>query len=286
MQLVGSEQPSARGRLRGKVAIITGAGGNLGREICARFLQEGADIAMLGRNPAKLDALRASLSADLEVDESRALTLLCDGADPEQTRHAVQKIIEHFGKIDILINNAGSAGPRQRLEDLPLSRADLEVQSGTLTDTESALDALHNIFGISWNMVRAVTPHLRPGASIVNISTIFSRTNYFGRTAYVVPKAALNAWSRRLAYELGNVGVRVNTVLPGPIASERISSVFASMDILRKASSGTTAEEVFDMMTLSRSVSEAEPARTFPTVPDVANTIVRSEEHTSELQSH
>ena len=265
---------TSEGRLLGKVAIVTGAGGNIGREISLRFLREGARIAMLGRDQVKLDALFSSIEASAELDPSGALTIICDGSDPEQARSAVRKIVDRFGKIDILVNNAGSAGPRQRLEDVPLSQEDLDRQSGAVKDSESARDALHNIFGLSWNMVRAAIPHLGAGASIVNVSTIFSRTNYFGRTAYVVPKAALNAWSRRLAYELGNLGIRVNTVLPGPIASERISSVFASMDTLRNASRGTTAEEVFDMMTLSRATGDSQPTRAFPTTADVANAIM------------
>jgi malonyl-CoA reductase/3-hydroxypropionate dehydrogenase (NADP+) len=115
---------------------------------------------------------------------------------------------------------------------------------------------------------------LRPGASVINISTIFSRTAYFGRTAYVVPKATLNAVSRRFAIELGERGIRVNTVYPGPIESERIRTVFAAMDKLRDEASGATAAEFFGLMSLARARDGRPPERTFPTVLDVANVVL------------
>ncbi len=267
MEIPVGEVSQAAGRLKGKVAIITGAGGNIGRDICERFLVEGAGVAMLGRDGAKLNELSSRIGGNV-------LVVPCDVADSEQTRRAVADVIAHFGRIDILVNNAGSAGPRRRLVDIPLTKQDLTAQQEGQRDGESAQDALHNIFGLSWNMVRALVPHLKPGASIVNVSSIFSRTIYFGRTAYVVPKAALNTWSRRLAYELGSKGIRVNTVLPGPIAGDRISSVFASMDALRDAKSGTTANEVLGTMTLMRGNQDATPERSFPTTTDVVNAIL------------
>jgi malonyl-CoA reductase/3-hydroxypropionate dehydrogenase (NADP+) len=270
----------APGRLAGKVAIVTGAAGNIGAEICRRYLAEGAAIAMLGRDAEKLARTRAALLAERDEiaadDGARLLCVAADAADAAAMRAAVKRIAEHFGRLDIVVNNAGSAGPRQRLEDVPITPDELlTLRASGSTDAETVGDAARNLFGLAWNVVRAAVPYLEPGASIVNVSTIFSRTKYYGRVAYVVPKSALNAWSRRLAYELGDRGIRVNTVFPGPIDSERIRNVFASMDALRSDPSGTTANEFFDMMTLARTTGEAgEPERTFPKIADVANTIV------------
>ena len=108
------------------------------------------------------------------------------------------------------------------------------------------------------------------GGSIINVSTIFSRTPYYARTAYVVPKAAMNAWSRELSLELGPRGIRVNLVFPGPIESERIRSVFATMDKMRGDEPGTVAGEFFDMMSLERSTGGNAKAKTFPTPEDIA----------------
>jgi malonyl-CoA reductase / 3-hydroxypropionate dehydrogenase (NADP+) len=263
-----------RGRLAGKVAVITGAGGNIGQELCRRYLQEGATIAMVGRSEASLEAVRDTLRRALRVGASRILVVPADASDPGQVRSAIARIIARLGRIDVLINNAGSAGPKRVLQDLPMTVEELAATDRFPAERESCSDAARNLLGVAWQMVRAAAPHLAPGASIINVSTIFSRTQYFGRTAYVVPKAAMNALSRHLATELGPRGIRVNTVFPGPIASERIRNVFGAMDRLRGAADGATAEEFFGLMSLARAQDGAPPVRTFPTIEDVANTIV------------
>jgi malonyl-CoA reductase/3-hydroxypropionate dehydrogenase (NADP+) len=263
------------GRLVGKVALITGAAGNIGEVIVRRYLEEGAAVVMAGRNRNKLEALRETLLSSSGAAPEQLLALAFDASDAGQARQGVEAALAHYGRLDVLINNAGSAGPKQPIEQLPLSNEELEAQRAAGSpDTETVSDAAGNLLGLSWNMVRAAAPHLRAGASIVNVSTIFSRTRYFGRAAYVVPKAALNAFSRNLALQLGPQGIRVNTVYPGPIESRRIRTVFKAMDGLRKKPEGTTATEFSSAMALARADSSGAPAHTFPTVDDVANTIV------------
>ncbi|HZF66715.1 MAG TPA: SDR family oxidoreductase [Gemmatirosa sp.] len=262
-----------RGRLAGKIALVTGAAGNIGQVICRRYLREGATVVMLGRDPAKLSAARETLRAETRAAASRIASWALDAADPGQVRAAVEQIVARFGRIDILVNNAGSAGPKRPIAELPFTRDELPGADGQ-REQETVVDAARNLLGLPWNLVRAVAPHLRPGASIVNVSTIFSRTHYFGRAAYVVPKAALNALSRVVATELGPRGIRVNTVLPGPIESERIRTVFGAMDRLRAAEPGATAREYLDLMALHPATGGEEPAPRFPTPDDVANTIV------------
>lgn len=283
-----------RGRLAGKVAVITGAAGNIGTEITRRFLREGATVVMTGRDRRKLDAARAALRAELHVPASRIVVLAMDAGEPGQVRSAITQLLSTVGRIDILVNNAGTAGPKCRLLDLPFDAADLShLAERGLVESETVGAAARNLLGLAWNLVRAVAPHLEAGASVINVSTIFSRTQYYGRAAYVVPKAALNTFSRLLAAQLGPRGIRVNTVFPGPIESPRIRTVFAAMDGLRKVAAGTTAEDFLGLMTLSRNPALARiaaaadgasavdapteavaPSKGFPTVSDVANTIV------------
>ena len=116
--------------------------------------------------------------------------------------------------------------------------------------------------------------HLKPGSSIVNLSTIFSRTRYYGRAPYVVPKAALNTFSRHLALQLGPRGIRVNVVYPGPIESERIHGVFKVMDGLKKVPDGTTAKDFLGTMALSFETTDGSMQPVFPSIDDVASTIV------------
>jgi malonyl-CoA reductase/3-hydroxypropionate dehydrogenase (NADP+) len=263
------------GRLAGKVALITGAAGNIGTVICRRYLSEGATVIMVGRSRSKLEACRTELLQQTGVDPAACAVLPFDAADPGQVRLGVATAIEQFGRIDVLVNNAGSAGPKQVLAELPMTAEELAAQRAAGSpDTETVRDAAGNLLGLSWNVVRAAAPHLTAGASVIHVSTIFSRTQYYGRAAYVVPKAALNAFSRQLSLQLGARGVRVNTVFPGPIESERIRSVFAAMDGLRAAEAGTTEAEMTGLMTLARPNAEGATGTRLPTVDDVANTIV------------
>ena len=283
-----------RGRLAGKVAVITGAAGNIGTGITRRFLREGATVVMTGRARRRLDAARAALREELHVPASRIVVLPMDAGEPGQVRSAITQLLATVGRIDILVNNAGTAGPKCRLLDLPFDAADLaHLAERGLVESETVGAAARNLLGLAWNLVRAVAPHLDAGASVINVSTIFSLTQYYGRAAYVVPKAALNTFSRLLAAQLGPRGIRVNTVFPGPIESPRIRTVFAAMDGLRKVATGTTAEDFLGLMTLSRNPALARiaaaangpppveaptestvPTKGFPTVSDVANTIV------------
>ena len=198
-----------------------------------------------------------------------------DGADAQSVRDAVAEIADRFGRIDILVNNAGLTGPKQPIEHMPISRDELAaLQKRGANDTETVGDALRNIFGVGWNLARTAAPHMGEGGSIINVSTIFSRTQYYARTAYVVPKAAMNAWSRELSLELGARGIRVNLVFPGPIESERIRSVFSTMDTMRGDEPGTTADLFFSMMSLERSTNGNAKAKTYPTPADIAKICV------------
>ncbi len=281
-----------RGRLAGKIALITGAAGNIGTEITRRFLMEGATVVMTGRDKKKLEAAKSALRESLHVSASRIVTLPMDASEPGQVRVAINDLLARVGRIDVLVNNAGTAGPKCRLQDLPLLPHELELlKERGIVETETVGAAARNLLGLTWNLVRALAPHLEAGATIINVSTIFSRTQYYGRSAYVVPKAALNAFSRALASELGPRGIRVNTVFPGPIESPRIRTVFAAMDKLRNAENGSTASDFLGLMTLARNPAvqaaadaaaliagapstTVAPSNGFPTVADVANTIV------------
>jgi malonyl-CoA reductase/3-hydroxypropionate dehydrogenase (NADP+) len=266
--------PSPRavpGRLAGRVALITGAAGNLGGDLVRRFLSEGASVVFSGRTEGKLVAARDAALAATGAAASQALVVTMDAGDADSVRAGIDRIYEAYGRLDVIVNNAGTTGPRAPLAKVPLSQAELDaLRAEGSVDTETLQDAARNILTVAWNTVRAAAGRLQPGASIINISTIFSRTEYYGRTAYVVPKAALNAMSRAMAKELGAHGIRVNCVFPGPTRSERIRNVFATMDKLRDDPPGTTAAHYMGMMTLARSIDGSPVEPTFPLPADVA----------------
>ena len=116
----------ARGRLAGKVALITGAGGNIGSEIARRFLSEGATIVMSGRDKLKLETVKNALRDELRVSSARIVLLPMNAAEPGQVRAAIADVLTKVGRIDVLVNNAGTAGPKCRLQDLPLLPANID----------------------------------------------------------------------------------------------------------------------------------------------------------------
>jgi malonyl-CoA reductase / 3-hydroxypropionate dehydrogenase (NADP+) len=259
------------GRMAGQVVILTGAAGNIGTHIARRMLGEGAKLVMTGRNEDKLNSFVQQL-ADEAFDRDAMLPAVGDAADPEACRDVVAAATRRFGRIDALINNAGGAGPKRTLREIPFTEADKEA----LGDGETMLEAAMNLLGGPWNMTRAAVPHLSVGGSIVNVSTIFSRTPYFGRIPYVVPKSGLNALSLGLARELGagDRAIRVNTVFPGPIESERIDTVFAAMDGLQEQPPGTTSRRFRSLMTHRRPDTRGELDFRYPKPEDVASTIL------------
>jgi malonyl-CoA reductase/3-hydroxypropionate dehydrogenase (NADP+) len=263
------EYPTANS-LAGKVILVTGAAGNIGGAIVAHCLSAGARVVMTGRDPARLGVARDRLLAATGVSAEAAVPAILEGGDPDSVRAAVARALDACGRLDVLVNNAGSAGPRQPLTAVPFDAAELGgLRAAGSTDTETAGAAARSLLGIAWNVVRAAAPALQPGASVINVSTIFSRTPYYGRAAYTVPKAALNAFSAVLARELGARGIRVNTVYPGPIESDRIHAVFAAMDALRGGPPGTTAAHFLATMSLAPG-RDGEPSRArYPQVADV-----------------
>jgi malonyl-CoA reductase/3-hydroxypropionate dehydrogenase (NADP+) len=256
-------------RLAGRTIVLTGAAGNIGSVISRSLLREGARLVMTGRNGDKLTAFIRELEAEGFAGEAM-LAAVGDSADPEACRSIVAAAVERFGSIDVLINNAGAAGPKHTLRDIPFTAAEMRARG----DDQTMFDAAMNLLGAPWNMVRAAVPHLAPGASIINVSTIFSRTHYYGRIPYVVPKSGLNALSHGLARELGDPrGIRVNTVFPGPIESERIDTVFAAMDELQGQEAGSTSKEFRGLMIARRSGDDGGMDFRYPTPTDVASTI-------------
>jgi malonyl-CoA reductase/3-hydroxypropionate dehydrogenase (NADP+) len=257
-------------RLDGKRIVLTGAAGNIGSRISRHLLAAGARLVMTGRNEDKLNAFVQELVGEgFAADDM--VVVAGDCGDPAACRRMIDAAKAHYDGIDVLINNAGTAGPKRTLREVPFTNAARKA----LGDTETMLDASMNLLGGPWHMARAAVPHMSAGGSIVNVSTIFSRTAYFGRTPYVVPKSGLNALSAGLARELGGEkGIRVNTVYPGPIESERIDGAFRAMDELQGQPEGTTSQSFRDIMTVQRADDEGTLGYRYPKPDDVATTVL------------
>jgi NAD(P)-dependent dehydrogenase (short-subunit alcohol dehydrogenase family) len=187
------------GRLKDKVAIVTGGDSGIGRAVAVLFAREGADVAILYLNEHE-DA--ADTKKFVEAEGRRAICIPGDLGDREFCLKAVQQVVDTFGQLDILINNAGEQHPDEKIEDITEQQLRRTFQS--------------NIFSMFF-MVQAAMPHLKKGAAIVNCT---SETMYKGAPIlldYSATKGAITAFTRSLAKNLVEQGIRVNAVAPGPI---------------------------------------------------------------------
>jgi 3-oxoacyl-[acyl-carrier protein] reductase len=187
--------------LQGKVALVTGASGDIGLAVCQKLLEDGCKVyATYHNNPARL----AGLTEQPEY-EGRLLALKCDITDKASLEALMARIEEADGKLDVLVNNAGKY--RDNLfATMQFDEFDDVIKTnlyGTFMATKAAL-----------RMLRKAKL-----ATVVNVSSIAGITNSFGQTNYSAAKAGMIGFTRSLAAELGSKGVRVNAVAPGLIES-------------------------------------------------------------------
>ena len=186
-------------RLAGKVAVITGADSGIGRAVAALFAREGADIAIVYLLE---DDDAQETKRIVEAEGRRAITIRADVGQRKVCESIIQQTIDAFGRIDILINNAGEQHPDKDITDITEEQLQRTFQT--------------NMFGMFY-MVQAARPHLKAGAAIVNCTSV---TMYVGSKElldYSATKGAITAFTRSLSENLIGEGIRVNAVAPGPI---------------------------------------------------------------------
>lgn len=204
---------TAPDQLKERVAIVTGAGGEIGGAITRALLEAGASVVMTGRNLRRLEASAQRLKKS-GFDGNRILLLQADVRAEEDARRAVAETIKRFGRLDILVNNAGARGPTA-----PITKIKLD-------DWREAVDT--NLTG-AFLFSRECLKHMerRRAGRIINISTVVARWAYPLRAPYAASKAALNSLTLTFAQEAGRFGVTVNALCPGPVAGEALDRVIA-----------------------------------------------------------
>jgi len=210
-----------RFRLDGQVAVVTGAGKGIGRGIALGFAEAGADVALAARTQADLDAV----AEQIEARGRRALVVPTDLMVSEELDRLVPATVEHFGRLDVLVNNAGGTMPRAAMD----------------TDERYFRTALHFnatvAFLLSTQAARAMVDTAGCG-SIVNISSRSSDMVQTSFVAYGAGKAALNMMTRNLAPELAP-RVRVNAISVGGVATDSLDVVLTDEHLREQFLAGT-----------------------------------------------
>lgn len=187
------------GRLAGKVAIVTGADSGIGRAVAVLFAREGARVAI----SYLCEHDDAKKTRELcEAEGSEALIFAGDLGDPAVGEALVRETVDRWGRLDVLVNNAGEQHPDEDIRDITAEQLQRTFQT--------------NIFAMFY-LVQAARPHLKKGAAIVNCTSV---TMYQGSKElldYSSTKGAITAFTRSLSENLIGDGIRVNAVAPGPI---------------------------------------------------------------------
>src|ERR1043166_8433076 len=188
------------GKLDGKVALVTGGDSGIGRAVAVLYAREGADVALVYLPEEQRDA--DETRAAIEQAGRRALLLAGDVRDSSFCDRAVAETVRTFGSLDILVNNAAFQNQQAQIEDV--------------TDEQFERTFRTNIFGYFY-MARAALRVMKPGAAIVNAGSITGLEGSKHLLDYAATKGAIHAFTKSLAQNLVDKGIRVNCVAPGPI---------------------------------------------------------------------
>ncbi|MCV7218600.1 SDR family oxidoreductase [Mycobacterium crocinum] len=195
----GEESYRGSDRLAGKRAVITGGDSGIGRAVAIAYAREGADVLIAYLNE---DGDAKEVAGYVEQAGRRCVLVSGDLSDPAHCRTVIGRAVDELGGIDILVNNAAYQMTHESLEDI--------------TDEEWDYTFRVNI-GAYFYLAKAALPHLKPGAAIIGSSSVNSDMPSPTLAPYAATKAAIANFSASLAQLLGEKGIRVNSVAPGPI---------------------------------------------------------------------
>lgn len=227
------------------VAVVTGGGRGLGRAIATRLAGDGAAVTLVGRDLRALEETRDAV----EELGATALVVQADLTIEADITRMGERVMERFGRVDVLVNNAGIPGPIE-----PCWQVSTAEWSRTMAVNITA----------AFLTCRVLVPTMveQRRGSVVNIGSLVARRPGLGRVAYASSKAALEGLTRALAVDVGPYGVRVNMVSPGPVQGERLEWAVRQMAAVRDTSTETVRKGFDDGSALRRVATAREVADT------------------------
>ncbi|SFH96427.1 MULTISPECIES: SDR family oxidoreductase [unclassified Bacillus (in: firmicutes)] len=204
----------AAGKLQGKVAIISGGDSGIGRAVAYAFAKEGANIVIAYLNE-HMDALETKQR--VEQLGQRCLVIAGDLGQEKTSHQVVQQTLYAFGKVDIIVNNCAESFPKERITEITGEQLLRIFQS--------------NVFSFFY-LTKAALPYLKQGGSIINTGSASAYEGQQGNLDYATSKGAIITFTRSLALDLINDGIRVNGVSPGPIWTPIIPSSFPAEQMM------------------------------------------------------
>ncbi|MGF6949214.1 NAD(P)-dependent dehydrogenase (short-subunit alcohol dehydrogenase family) [Neobacillus sp. B4I6] len=213
--LPDTENPKYKGsnKLQGKNAIITGGDSGIGRSVSIAFAKEGANVAIIYLNESNDAEVTKQL---VEEEGGRCLLIAGDIGDESFCKKAVQQTVDELGGLDILVNNAAEQPPQKSILDIGTEQLEKTFRT--------------NIFSM-FHLTRSALSHLKQGSAIINTTSITAYQEHRKLLDYSSTKGAITTFTRSLAHQLAEKGIRVNGVAPVPIWTPLIPTTFTAEEV-------------------------------------------------------
>ena len=196
---------SPANKLTGKVALITGGDSGIGRAVAIAYAMEGAEVAIFYHsNDADAEDTKKMVK---EIGSKDCLVIKGDVRNYESCQNAIKQVVERFGKLNILVNNAAYQMTQKKFEDITIEQFQRTMET--------------NVYGYFY-MVKAAISHLQEGDVIVNTGSVVGKMGKAMLVDYSTSKGAVHTFTKSLALNLGERGIRVNSVVPGPVWTPNI----------------------------------------------------------------
>ena len=230
-------------RLKDKVVIITGGGIGIGRAIALAFASEGAAVVVASRNLSNLD----TAANEITSKGQRAIAIETDVCDEKQVQKMARQTVSEYGKIDILVNNSGIAGPTATVVDLRLN----DWNKTLAVDLTGAMLCSREV------LIQMIP---RQSGNIINISSRVAKYGLILRTPYAAAKAGLISLTEIMSMEVGKHNIRVNCIAPGAVGGDRNEAFLSSTSKALGITPQELAKQVTSKVSLRRFLSAEEVA--------------------------